>query len=309
MCCRLWSQNLQRETDFIDNFGYRIKPFKSYDVTAEHEAKLSGDVEVSSTTLASGQYLPGTGFKLRNFARLIDHIAVDFWMLLSFKPLTYLNPLADLDHYKNDQLPFTGLTFTDRDVARWNMAWRAVQRCKLVEDTVKNRVKRPGVKSLPGLLTERCKDWPDYGSVLEDLLIAFGFSATAFIYGGLHALAWSARFNSNTEQLLWRVSVCIVMGGFPVACIVSFVGNATDDAREKIQGSSGQKGWVQRATGFVADILMALELFLIVLLFSIAPAYILARAYLVVECFITLSHLPAGAYDVPVWSAYFPHIS
>lgn len=38
-------------------------------------------------------------------------------------------------------------------------------------------------------------------------------------------------------------------------------------------------------------------------------AYALARAYLVVECFINLSHLSAGVYDVPNWAAYFPHMS
>lgn len=38
-------------------------------------------------------------------------------------------------------------------------------------------------------------------------------------------------------------------------------------------------------------------------------AYVLARAYLVVECFINVSHLPAGAYKVPSWTAYFPHIA
>ena len=38
-------------------------------------------------------------------------------------------------------------------------------------------------------------------------------------------------------------------------------------------------------------------------------AYVLARAYLVVECFINVFHLPAGAFATPEWSAYFPHIS
>ena len=32
---------------------------------------------------------------------------------------------------------------------------------------------------------------------------------------------------------------------------------------------------------------------------ALTLAYILARAYLAVECFINLSHLPVGVYDVP----------
>ena len=37
--------------------------------------------------------------------------------------------------------------------------------------------------------------------------------------------------------------------------------------------------------------------------------YLLARAYLVVECFINVFHLPAGVFNTPEWSTYFPHIS
>ena len=48
---------------------------------------------------------------------------------------------------------------------------------------------------------------------------------------------------------------------------------------------------------------------LILLLLLLSLAYVLARGYLVVECFINLSHLPAGVYDVPSWATYFPHIS
>lgn len=37
--------------------------------------------------------------------------------------------------------------------------------------------------------------------------------------------------------------------------------------------------------------------------------YCIARVFLVVECFITLEHLPASVYNVPLWSNYLPHIS
>lgn len=37
--------------------------------------------------------------------------------------------------------------------------------------------------------------------------------------------------------------------------------------------------------------------------------HFLARAYLAVECCICVSHLPAGVYDVPDWSAYLPYAS
>jgi hypothetical protein len=37
--------------------------------------------------------------------------------------------------------------------------------------------------------------------------------------------------------------------------------------------------------------------------------YTVARVYLVVECFINVAHLPDGAYQVPRWAQYVPHIS
>lgn len=188
------------------------------------------------------------------------------------------------------------------------MAWRAVQTCKLVEDTDENRVtqiERPGVERLPRLLTERCDDWPAFED-LRDSPILFGFSVAAFIYGGLHALAWFAHFNSNTEQLLWRASACIVLGGVPVAYIVATVMFAADDEYKESQRSYSQKVWMHLATLVVTQTVVVCLAMLLCLVFL---AYILARAYLVVECFINLSHLPAGAYVVPNWSAYFPHIS
>ena len=51
------------------------------------------------------------------------------------------------------------------------------------------------------------------------------------------------------------------------------------------------------------------NLFLPLAFYMLLAAYALARAYLVVECFINLSHLSAGVYDVPNWAAYFPHMS
>ena len=81
------------------------------------------------------------------------------------------------------------------------------------------------------------------------------------------------------------------MGGFPVICVLG-------EAIHKL---------VDVVLPPTKDII-----FMITLLGSLAivlPAYILARAYLAVECFINLSHLPAGVCNVPRWAAYFLHIS
>ena len=112
-----------------------------------------------------------------------------------------------------------------------------------------------------------------------------GLSAGAFIYGGLHALAWYAIFDSHSLQLLWRLSSCVVMGGFPLI----FASLAIKSQWEKRLPRYQKWGRLIPAPAIAL--------------------YVLARAYLVIECFINLFNLPAGVYKVPSWTAYFPHIS
>jgi hypothetical protein len=48
---------------------------------------------------------------------------------------------------------------------------------------------------------------------------------TALIYGGIHLTAWNAHFPTFVEQILWRVSACIVMGdAIILAILTSFSG-------------------------------------------------------------------------------------
>lgn len=293
-----------RESDLL----YKLLDPHPHDESKAHGVKLDTNVEITSTTLAFGQYLDSTGFKLRTVTELINYILFGGGQgIRVFKDLgkDVYGLFMDLSGNQMGHLPPQRLMLTARDVRRWNMAWQAIQLYELVEGTGEDGVKRfarLGVQSLPGLLTERCKDWPDLDDIYQ-WPIAFGFSVTAFVYGGLHALAWFAHFNSNIEQLLWRVSACVVMGGFPVGTMLNYLWGKID---YEVDLRYGRGSWHQYAIYCVFVVsrwLTKLLTWLIVL------AYPLARAYLVVECFINLSHLPAGAYDVPNWSAYFPHIS
>lgn len=140
-----------------------------------------------------------------------------------------------------------------------------------------------GSYHISGALNQRCKNWPDIDDMSE-LPIAIGFTTVALVYGGLHALAWFAHFDSPTEQLLWRISACVVMGAFPVFLALL-------------------KAAIYLPNGYYIDTVIEYAAYFVLL------PYVLARAFLVVECFINLSHLPAGVYDVPQWATYFPHIS
>lgn len=168
------------------------------------------------------------------------------------------------------------LKLTKQDINRWKMAKRAAESIGELSD-------HEVFSGEP--LERRCTNIPNLIKVLYKLPLVFEFSAAAMVYGGLHALAWFAHFRSPTEQLLWGISSAVVMGGIPTLAVI----------------------W-KLADSF-SDDLLVVAFTLLVLDFLIASAYVLARLYLVVECFIQLSHLSAGVYEEPQWSAYFPHIA
>lgn len=253
---------------------------------AHKEAKKLG-----LTTLASGQTLQGTGWSVRRSTELS-------WPVGLCQEYPWLQELFDgcsgtsehnsvrHEHVKRprDHWPLLSIDLTTRDVTRWKMAWSAF--CA-IEDNPNDSQELDRLLYKENLLVRRCKDWP-YDTGFFESSIGLVFSAVSFIYGGLHALAWSVNFDSLTERLLWRISACVVMGGVPAFHVLIRL----DYIRHR-RDLFGRFGNILAIVGFIL----------------ISSAYVLARAYLVVECFINLFRLPVGVYDVPSWSAYFPHIS
>ena len=224
--------------------------------TSELQPDLNG--HLGSTEYMPGEDIPDTGLKLKRTLEVKVFVASKF----------------------STALP--SLKLTKQDINRWKMAKRAAESYQ--------QLRRSNYEIFRGEPFERrCTNMPSLQVVPKDLPLALGFSAATMVYGGLHALAWSAHFHSPIEQLLWRISSVIVMGGIPTFYAVL------------------------RFCCFAMIEIITVILFTKQLLFAvfspIAIAYVLARLYLVVECFIQLSHLPAGVYEVPEWSAYFPHIA
>ena len=202
----------------------------------------------------------------------LTEIATSVATKLNFCPDVDWLP-ESLNQAQKLQPSFLNVTLEAQDITRWRMGWQAVEK----------------YGRLDGRVCRRSKDMPEICDIFKQTRLMFGFSITAVVYGGLHGLAWFAQFSSSTERLLWRISAAIVMGGVPAAM-------GFHVAYHTIHIPLAGFSWIY-------DKLTA-TLYLLILL-----AYILARAYLVVECFINLSHLPAGVYDVPQWSSYFPHIA
>lgn len=259
----------------------------------EQRSGHDGNNEDSSITLGPGQILQGTGWRIRRPSELdfLEQILVP-WMEES---LGGHNEVPKNDRESEERLrdypPLPTIQLTTRDVTRWNMAWRSVCAMKQMHEqsyALHEQNYEENFASHPAFFyrfafSRRREDRP-HSDNFDELSIILSFSAAGLIYGGLHALAWFAHFESLTERWLWRVSACVVMGGLPV---IYFFVKLADEASNR----------------YYIDIVT------IIFLGSTILVYILARGYLVVECFINLFNLPAGVYEVPSWSAYFPHIS
>ena len=268
------------------DFAEYISPDKNGD------AHLAQELPNESIILAPDEVVPGTRFRFVDSSR---HAPI-------LRDLD--NPLLSLpmdDELREDVLNMTKfpkfLLLSNEDVKRWKRAsnflsvYDRTQRFVHESEQGKAHLRSSRFKRL---LERRISNWPDTNAILDDFLIFLAFTAAALIYGGLHALAWSADFRTLVEQTLWRLSASAVMAGNPVFLLFfTLLDKCTDRTHYY---------WFGRV------IIRAIKDFSLILVILIVPAYILARVYLVVECFIGLTHLPAGAFDVPDWAAYFPHI-
>ena len=287
---------------------------KELDPLKVNPAQVSANIgsTTDSTILTLGQKLQDTEFL---FSPRIDRQ----WQLWS--------RVDDSDRKddKSDQRSFNdfmelylqppAIFLSQRDVTRWKFASRAAQ--AIGKDIDHGNHPNSIALYLYRNFSLRCEDWPNLDDVLNAPFLQLGFVLAALVYGGLHALAWFAHFNTSTEQLLWRISACIVMGGLPVA----FGLLALIKPLVKPKGWSRISWYSFKYYGFKDSITRICYVnswrnwgrlgicIMVHLLYLVGIVYALARAYLVVECFISLAHLPAGVYDVPQWAAYFPNIS
>ncbi|KAL8782075.1 MAG: hypothetical protein Q9213_005716 [Squamulea squamosa] len=263
---------------------------RNCNLDCESESRHDGN-EDGVSLLKLGETLQGTDFQYR--PRVGPGRSDKAWYgLLPFFPQGLRdNPMEQerFDIYTRSYLQLPNISLSAEGVTRWRMASDVNRAFGAL-----NPAQQPGTFNLRhGLMEQkhlerRREDWPGSRQLFNDPFTIFGFCAAAFVYGGLHALAWSAHFETFAEQTLWRLSACIVMGGLPIYTILVVIVNKIDES-----------GLIRRLS---MGVLTSSVLILLI-------AYVLARGYLVVECFINLFHLPAGVYNEPTWSIYVPHIS
>ncbi|KAK6003984.1 hypothetical protein QM012_008834 [Aureobasidium pullulans] len=120
-------------------------------------------------------------------------------------------------------------------------------------------------------------------------------SAAAFIYGGLHLLAWDAPFHTPIYGLLWKISgITVASLGIipPLLSVANTLRNSKHQTESRLAG----------------NLLACLSSLIVLVMLLFAPLYVFARVYLVVESCLSLAYLPESVLVTPNFSLYFPHI-
>lgn len=117
-------------------------------------------------------------------------------------------------------------------------------------------------------------------------IVSLGIDTLPVIYGACHVAAWNTTFPTPVERWLWRVASLVV------ACGPNIVSLLTD----KNHGNATKHRKVGRRIH--AELLW----YILLLLTSIA------RMSLVTESFLSLRHVPSGAFKSTPWDDYWPHL-
>lgn len=179
------------------------------------------------------------------------------------------------------------------DVRRWQMA----------EDLLTEEFSRRSNADWQATVTDRSRNWPsiDVDPRNLDWRLLLAFNASGVLYGGLHMLAWHAKFPTWSQQYLWRFASLFIVSFVPASTMVLLT--------EKLFFMVVNARIVgHRATEGFFNLLYRFKVWHILFVSGLL-GYLWARVYLVVECFISLFHSPIEVYTLPAWSAYVPHIT
>ncbi|KIM22217.1 hypothetical protein M408DRAFT_28855 [Serendipita vermifera MAFF 305830] len=118
-----------------------------------------------------------------------------------------------------------------------------------------------------------------------------GPSILGIAFGAIHCIAWSSKFPSHSEAVLWRIS-CIAMITLPfittIACIIELAHQRTE-----------------KVTTQVVNIIFCIGSVFLILS---AWLYMVGRIATLVIAFTTLRSLPPAAYTTVCWTTLIPHI-
>ena len=204
-------------------------------------------------------------------------------------------------------------TLQASDLYRWELvssAWRKYQPEPSEYDYLASPVGKRAL--LHNCVCDRMRNWSISSNSGEsyydsDFFIQFLTATLAgSLYGGLHLLAWNAPFASWQEQTLWRVSGILIASSGLI--LPGFLLMDSDEdlpvyLYSLTRGRSPKVIWKIVLCSAVVSFMM-----FVTAVVGAVVAYIPARGFLIAESCMQVARLPPGAYEVPQWSRYWPHI-
>lgn len=165
-------------------------------------------------------------------------------------------------------------------------------------------------------LKPRIRNWPGINGLFEPFKHIGLFTAASVLYGGWHLTAWNGPFRTAVEGILWKVSavgvsVSVILEQALYALLEShncFKYRATNMDPKPL---GGLRKLLEPSEPFKNSIIVlwaVLDFLVPIILWLNLCLLIFSRAYLVVESCISLAFVPDGAFTIPQWSFYIPHI-
>ncbi len=185
-------------------------------------------------------------------------------------------------------------------VNRWRLAASAIETYPAIREHYllhsHNRDRCLHFKS-EELLVPRVQNWPwdDLLRNVGGLVVGMILWLACFAYGAVHAAAWNDHFPTVAEKWLWRSSSVYIgfCGGLWI--VLNYVAQSYKPLNKFWESwmDGGGKWWQNIIIG--TPVLLC------------GFSLVFARAFIVIEAFVSIRQLPAGAYDTPTWTQVFPH--
>jgi hypothetical protein len=137
-------------------------------------------------------------------------------------------------------------------------------------------------------------------------VLTIGGSILGLIYAGCHATAWNSHFPSFTERYLWRGACIVIAAGGPTLLVSIAIDNIAMVTYNAADGYFS--GALRKNDSFCSALLIGIYITVgLCFMMSCVLLYTSARIFIIVEAFISIRSLPAGAYDNIDWIEMLPH--
>lgn len=181
------------------------------------------------------------------------------------------------------------------DVALTNLAlafWKRLWRLRSI-DSLDSRLGHSAEPNFQANIRMRAKnldeDFLEF-ALGDDIYVSIILISTFLVYGGIHLLAWKYNFQTNAEELLWRIAA-ITTASSGLILVLSKIADFLNDEFDLGGGS-----------------INAFHVAVYVTFMLLIGFEGVARSFLIVESFRALPNSPSSVYEIPRWTAYLPYL-